>query len=335
MVLAPDCPKFEKAFSKSTFGKVLGIFFDTEKLAWKLPPDKNRKVLDLIHEIENKESLSLLDMQTLMGNLNHVSQMLPFLSNFRFNLNKCLASFSSVPGSLPLPHDARNELKVWKNFLLDKLAWFPICQPQHPPPLCAKVFFTDAAGFSSKSHWSGNIGCGVVGLNENQDTLLAFQLWWPKKFITEDRDNKGTRFGDKTATLEQIAILIPLLLIPEKLFNQHIIVRTDNIACVFGHENHSMKKDETASIFIRAVHLISAFLGSKIHIEHLPRCSDWGSETADNLSRERTTGFLETRMLQRWKHLDLPSTLLEWLQNPTADWEIPYQMLQHVKEKTS
>ncbi len=174
-----------------------------------------------------------------------------------------------------------------------------------------------------------------MGLNENQDTLLAFQLWWPKKFITEDRDNKGTRFGDKTATLEQIAFLIPLLLIPECLFNHHIIVRTDNIACVFGHENHLMKKDETASIFIRAVHLISAFLGSKIHIEHLPRCLDWGSETADNLSRERTTGFLETRMLQRWKHLELPSQLLEWLQNPTTDWRIPYKMLQHVIEKTS
>ncbi len=102
-----------------------------------------------------------------------------------------------------------------------------------------------------------------MGLNENHETKLAFQLWWPKKFITEERDDKGTRFGDKTATLEQIAILLPLLLIPECLFNQHIIVRTDNITCVFGHENHLMKKDETASIFIRSVHLISAFLAAR------------------------------------------------------------------------
>jgi hypothetical protein len=335
MVLAPNCKNFEKAFSNSTFGKVLGIFFETKTLSWKLPFEKSQKIINLIHEVENKEKISLLDLQILMGNLNHVGQMLPFLSNFKFNLNSCLASFTPECAYLPLPPSAKVELKVWKNFLLDNVGWFPISHPQHPPPICTKVFFTDAAGFSSKSRWSGNIGCGVVGLNENQDTLLAFQFWWPKKFITEAMDNKGKRFGDKTATLEQIAILLPLLLIPECLFNQHIIVRTDNIACVFGQENHLMKNDETASIFIRTVNLISAFLGSKIHVEHLPRCSDWGSEMADNLSRERTTGFLETRMLQRWQHLEVPIELITWLQAPTSDWDLPFKLLQHAIEKTS
>jgi hypothetical protein len=234
-----------------------------------------------------------------------------------------------------MPREAKDELKVWKNFLLDEHPWFPICHPQHPPPLCTKVFFTDAAGFSAKTSWTGNIGCGVVGISEEADTILAYQLWWPKPFITKERDRKGSRFGNKTSTLEQIAILLPFLLIPEKLFNQHIIVKTDNIACVFGHENHFMKRDETASIFIKALHLIGAFLGSRIYVEHLPRCSDWGSEKADNLSRERTTGFLETRMLQRWQHLVLPQVLRDWFQNPKEDWEIPNKLLNYVVEKTS
>jgi hypothetical protein len=38
-----SCPKFEKAFVNSTFGKVLGIFFDTKKLCWKLPDGKIEK----------------------------------------------------------------------------------------------------------------------------------------------------------------------------------------------------------------------------------------------------------------------------------------------------
>jgi hypothetical protein len=80
-----------------------------------------------------------------------------------------------------------------------------------------------------------------------------------------------------------------------------------------------MKGDECASIFIRATHLICAFLGSYLHIEHVPRCSDWGSKTADNLSRQNTTGFLENRMLMRWSQLKIPTTITEWLKKPSRE----------------
>ncbi len=33
--LAENCPKFEKAFFYSTYGKILGVFFDTTTLTWK------------------------------------------------------------------------------------------------------------------------------------------------------------------------------------------------------------------------------------------------------------------------------------------------------------
>jgi hypothetical protein len=173
----------------------------------------------------------------------------------------------------------------------------------------------------------------VVGLDESSDTVLAYQLWWPKEFIMNAKDNKGCRFGKKTSTLEQIGILLPLLLIPEKLVNQHIVLKTDNLACVFGHQHRLMKGDECASIFIRATHLICAFLGSYLHVEHLPRCSDWGSKVADNLSRQNTAGFLEDRMLMRWSHLKTPKTITEWLKNPVENWDIPFQLLEDVQEK--
>jgi hypothetical protein len=96
--LAPDCPQFEKAFSNSSIGKVLGINFNTENLTWSLPKDKIIKCLNSISNVENKDKVTLLDMQQLMGNLNHVSQMAPFLSTFRFNLNRTLATcISSEP----------------------------------------------------------------------------------------------------------------------------------------------------------------------------------------------------------------------------------------------
>jgi hypothetical protein len=332
--LAPDCPNKEKAFSKSTFGKVLGIEFDTTNLSWRLPAAKATKYVNIISNILLIKSVSLSDMQTLMGCLNHVAQMCPFMNNFRYHLNKLLATLinDSSP-KLLLNIESTNDLRVWLNFLQDQSNWIPICHPVDHPPLCTKIFYSDAAGFPKQATWKSNIGCGVVGLDEKNDTCLAFQLWWPKDFITTKTDNKGSRFGDKTATLEQIGILIPLLLIPKKLTNQHIVFKTDNLACVFGHSNKGMKNDACASILIKSVQLICAFLGSVAHIVHVPRRSDWASEMADNLSRESTTGFLETQMLNRHPGLPTPEPLREWLCNPTEDWDLPFKLLKYVSNK--
>jgi hypothetical protein len=82
MTLAKDCPKFKEAFSSSMFGKVLGFFFNTETLSCSLPKEKIEKTLSLIHAIESKNVVNLLEMQQLMGSLNHVRLLCPFLLNF-------------------------------------------------------------------------------------------------------------------------------------------------------------------------------------------------------------------------------------------------------------
>jgi hypothetical protein len=234
-----------------------------------------------------------------------------------------------------LSDETLQELVVWKNFLLDDRQFWPICRPQQAPPICTKVFYSDAAGLPRNTIWKDNIGCGVVGVDEVSDTILAFQFWWPKQFISIARDSKNCRFREKSSTLEMIALVLPLVLIPEVLSGQHIVIKTDNLSCVYGIQNKLMKGDETASIFIRSVHLVCAYLGSVLHVEHSPRCSDWGSSVADSLSRKVTTGFLEQRMLSRWEHLKIPEVLATWLNNPTNDWELPFKIVKFVEEKTN
>jgi hypothetical protein len=175
-----------------------------------------------------------------------------------------------------------------------------------------------------------NIGCGVIGLDENNDTILGFQMWWPKKFITTATDNMGKRFGNKTATLEMIALLLPLLLIPERLKNSHIRILTDNASCVFGMKDGYVKNDEYASILIRTAHLIGAFLGSVLHVIHAPRRSSWETITADNLSRKETTSFLEKQICKRYRHLKVPDFLQHWLSNPENDWNLPNNALKYI-----
>jgi hypothetical protein len=70
--LAPDCQKKEKAFTKTTTGKVLGIEFKTKILSWRLPAEKTTKYVNLVSQMLNVNTVTLSDMQTLMGCLNHV-----------------------------------------------------------------------------------------------------------------------------------------------------------------------------------------------------------------------------------------------------------------------
>jgi hypothetical protein len=265
-----------------------------------------------------------------MGKLNHVAQMSPFLNCFKHPLNMDLAECIKK-GWVVLTDRSVGDLRVWSAVLQDMEVGLPICPPMHAPPLCTKVFTSDAAGLGDKSVWEGEIGCGTIGLKESGDTLLAFQTWWPKEFVTKKVDAKGKRFGNKTATLEMVGVLLPFLLIPKELENQHVVLQVDNMACVYGCENRYMKGDVTASILVKALHLIGAFLGSVVHVVHVPRCSSWESVTADRLSRERTTGFLEKQMLFRFNYLSIPSALAKWLENPKEDWNLAHELLHHVQ----
>ena len=128
-------------------------------------------------------------------------------------------------------------------------------------------------------------------------------------------------------------MLLPLLLIPEKLVNQHLVFKVDNMACVFGFENRHMKGDKSASGFVKAMSLIEAYLGSVFHVEHIPRRSNWESEIADNLSREETTDFLEKQMLKRFSNLSIPAVLRNWTDSPGTVLNIERRLLNIVIDK--
>jgi hypothetical protein len=77
-------------------------------------------------------------------------------------------------------------------------------------------------------------------------------------------------------------------------------------------------------------YLIGAFLGSTIHVIHCPRRSSWESEVADDLTRKRTTSFLEQQIINRYIHLNLPKALTDWMSNPSNNWELASDLLNHV-----
>ena len=327
--LADDCEKNEKAFTNVTEGKVLGIWFNSEDLTWKLPVGKKEKTLRSIHVVLYSESVTLLDMQMLMGNLNNVSLMCPFLNGFRRNLNNCLSA-GAINEFITVSSNAKRDLLVWAGFLLD-----PTCENNIPscpsnPTISHKTFTSDAAGYASDCD-VGRPGVASIGFDEEGKIIFAFQKLWNKEMISGLKDNKGKDFGRKTAFLEFVGIIIPFLLMPKELQNQHVVLRVDNISCHYGWLNKSMKNDAYTSILLRALHMISNYLCSIIHVQHLPRESTWDSRLVDRMSRESSMTQDGKKLLDSFRDFVLPVFFVKWLDSPTEDWNIALQLLDFVK----
>ena len=115
--------------------------------------------------------------------------------------------------------------------------------------------------------------------------------------------------------------------------NQVIEVKVDNVACFFGWINRHVTGDVTASILIRSLHLISAFLGSQVHITHLPRKSTWDAILVDRLSRSSSTSSQDRRLLASFPSWDLPECLVQWMNHPAEDWGLAVKLLESVSRE--
>jgi hypothetical protein len=336
--LAPNCPNNDKAFENQVRGKVLGVMFDSSDLTWRLSESKMQKTAVCISGVLKSDTCTLKSWQTLMGRINDICQMNPFMKIFRHPLNAVLEGvLSDAPKDtiLNISAQAKSELQVWSSYLSSRLIWLPIGRFDCQPPLVCKEFVSDAAGLAETADFRSKPGCGNVGFAENGTIIFANQFIWPEKFIVKACDDRGTRYGDKTTTLEIIGVIIPLLLVPEQFINQHVVVKVDCFGAIYGLVNRSCSGDAVASIFIRAIYLIAAFLGSYLHVEHLPRMSDWGAEVTDRLSRASSTTLHDRKLVNSFGDMKLPQCLLDWFEKPVTDWNLALELLWHVKRKCS
>ena len=331
--LAPECELFEKAFTLSKYGKVLGVFFETDTASWCLPEDKREKSLEAIREALAAPP-TVKSFQKLVGRLNDISIMCPFLKGFKMPLNMCLsATMAKEEPKVMLSEPARKDLGVWARFLMDKEKWIPICHRYSSPPIFHSYFTSDAAGSSIDTSDSLRLGCGNVGFSGDGLIIFAYQLFWPKGVLKATRDEKNSSLGSKTTTLEFLGIIVPFLVAPDLMVNQNIVVKVDNIGCFFGWLNKHASGDVIASILIKALHLIGAYLSCQIHIEHLPRKSSWDANLVDRLSREKTTTKQDRKLLESFVLPEVPVSLMEWMKNPSEDWSLPEKLLDSVETR--
>jgi len=339
--LAKDCPKFEKAFQDTTVGTVLGIRFDTTSTTWTVSPEKRDNLLRDITGPLAGAPLNLEQMQHLMGVLQDFGQMCPFLNGFKQPLNSFLAALLQKPDpARPLPSQAKEDLKIWANVITESVVPLPIPHRPLPPPLSALHFVSNAAGARYITvdkrripcEKPGHRGAAALGLTPDGEIWFCARITWPAYFLLKAKDEKKRAYGCKSTTLELIGVLLPILTVPHLLQGREICLHVDNLATVYGWENRAVAKDSSASVLIRALHLIATFLGCIVHVTHLPRMSSPNARLADRLSRKCTTTGRDKAKIRHALKPKIPRALRRWMEAPRADWNLPYELLQEVQE---
>ena len=104
-----------------------------------------------------------------------------------------------------------------------------------------------------------------------------------------------------------------------------------NTAAVYGWHRRPVSHDASASILLRALHLICSFLACYVHVVHVPRMSTPSSKLADCLSRVSTSNTSAVRRsLRHVVQRPPPAILLAWLHRPSEDWALANNLLHHV-----
>ena len=251
--LAEECKDREKAFGPGTRGTVLGVKFDTETMMWSWSADKVERAAALVDQFRAKRTCSLKEAQKLHGKLNDLAQMCEFMLGFRFHLVKLLAAFGDADNvelrlvTAPLKAD----LGVWRATLSAAHRGLPIPDPPCGPPVTALTFISDAAGAALaradgicvNSSKEGDRGVASIG-HECGRIFFAGGMKWPLNLLTEEKDSEGKFFGSKSAALECIGLLIPLMCVPWLVANRYVHLMVDNSSLTYVWEKKYMKNDE-------------------------------------------------------------------------------------------
>jgi hypothetical protein len=131
----------------------------------------------------------------------------------------------------------------------------------------------------------------------------------------------------KMTTLEAIGLLILFLTIPKKLAGKHIILGVNNLGVVFGWQSRGVKNDLWASVLLRALHMVAAFLSCQVYVQHVPRLSSSASMMADSLTRSSTATAEVWAMATGAETHEETAALWDWLAHPKEDWMLGFQLV--------
>ena len=325
--LAPrDDP--DKSFGPSTKGTVLGVFYDTEDWTWSMPKDKLTR---LRHDIQVLLGLDEVRQDKIWSVVGKIINVRPLVPGGRFHVFHLIkANSQALEGSVlvPVSADLKRQLWFWQNIL-------PVCGGRASipnidaglPPWAFDVF-TDAAGGSWRTPGHG---VGAVG-----GSWWAYLPW--ARAINAGRDTgDGRRLDRVLSALELVGPLLGLCAAHKWCRDSYVRFWVDNSGACFIYKKGYSSSCPLSSAIVAAISCVAAGIGCTVDLEKITRCSNPQSVMADALSKADFARFWQTAdeasLPMQLEQLPVPKSLLKWVVNPTADFDLGRKLLRDLAEE--
>jgi hypothetical protein len=169
-------------------------------MEWSLQKEKADELIRRILWAVQTDGYSLKEMQQLIGSLNTLSQLCPFIKPYRALANSFLGSFKGDEQLLQaLSEQAKKDLMVCARVAETARSEIPIPGQPTAPSLFPITCFSDKVGSKFTMLNGKRERCNVPGerdvasivLNEKKKVINWARVFWSKKFLEEARDDKG------------------------------------------------------------------------------------------------------------------------------------------------
>ena len=250
----------EKTMGPYTTLQFAGITLDSVLMEARLPIDKLQKCRDLLSEFLRKRSVTLRDLQSLIGLLNFACSVIVPGRAFLRRLIDLTKGIKRPTHHIRLTVDAKNDVLVWLQFL---------------DSFNGKSFFLTDVWETSNTLELYTDSAGSRGYGAVFGTHWLYGKWPPSWHDLN------------IATLELFPIVIALHIWGPKIANTCIILFTDNAALV-DIINKQTSKDKVIMIFVRSLVLCCLKFNILFRSRHIP---GFLNARADCLSRFQVDEF--------------------------------------------
>lgn len=256
-----------------------GLELDTVDFQVRLPAEKLKKCRDAIASLENRASVGLRELQSVIGLLQYCcTAVVPGRAYLRRLINLTIG-VRRPHFRIRLNQQARADLMAWK-FFLDQFNGRVFFLPSHWQSSPSLELYTDAAGA---------VGYGAVFNNQ-----WFHGLWpvsWKRECIT---------------LLELYPIIAALAAWGPQLANKRINFRTDNMAVVHII-NSCTSKDRRIMTLVRRFVLLSMSFNIHFKASHVSGTLNY---LADSLSRQQVSTFHQMAPWAQPHPTPLPPSIL-------------------------
>ena len=320
----------DKAFSPSTEGMVLGVFYDTNEFVWSLREDKLSRILNMIEYGIEMEEMTQRFVKSLCGKLVDIRCLVP---NSKFYLSQLIQDANQYTESkdmekkVNLTDWTRADLSWWKLVLPLFNRKTKLQDPDRRPEPRALRAYTDAAGGSL--HGQGR-GVGMV-IFPNIWAQLTYGNLINGGHLAYD----GKLLSCKMSVWELVGPLLVLVCAPDTVRNRQVVTYVDNAGSVQMYSKGWATQCNLCNSVIRAIHLVAEALKCDFWVEKIKRCSSKESEAADALSKGHRQRFLiNMPSAARIFPKKTPETLKKWIENPVPDRKLGERIVEEMGSYT-